>query len=62
MNPLGDIRLILCSASPRRRELLQGLGVPVELTSVDIDESPTPGTPVNDVAQDRRSQVGSLER
>ena len=45
MNPLGTIRLILCSASPRRRELLQGLGLEVELTAVDIDETPLAGTP-----------------
>lgn len=33
-------RLVLASASPRRRQLLQGLDLPVEITSVDIDETP----------------------
>jgi len=51
MTPLGEIRLILCSASPRRRELLQGLGLAVELTSVDIDETPEQGMPSNEVAE-----------
>ncbi len=35
--------LILASGSPRRRELLTGLGVPFEVRAVDIDESPMPG-------------------
>lgn len=51
-NPLGDTRLILCSASPRRRELLSGIGLPVELTSVQIDETPDPATPLIEVAEE----------
>lgn len=36
--------LVLASASPRRRELLQRLGiVPGTVTSADIDETPRPG-------------------
>lgn len=39
-------RLILASASPRRRELLAQLGVPFEVTAADIDETPRPGESV----------------
>jgi septum formation protein len=35
--------IVLASASPRRRELLQQLGVPHEVLTVDVDESPLPG-------------------
>ncbi len=38
--PIFPWRLLLASASPRRRQLLQGLDLPVEITSVDIDETP----------------------
>lgn len=41
--PLPPWRLILASASPRRRQLLQGLDLPVEITRVDVDETPPPG-------------------
>jgi len=44
-------RLILASASPRRRQLLQGLDLPVEITSVEVDETPPPGMPNADVAE-----------
>ncbi len=44
-------RLVLASASPRRRQLLQGLDLPVEITSVDIDETPPPGMPDAEVAE-----------
>lgn len=36
-------RLLLASASPRRRELLAQIGVPHEVLAVDIDESALPG-------------------
>ena len=36
-------RLLLASASPRRRELLQLLGLPFEVTQADVDETPTEG-------------------
>ena len=36
-------RLILASGSPRRRELLAGLGVDFEVRPVDLDESVGPG-------------------
>ncbi|MFP4261725.1 MAG: Maf family protein [Halomonas sp.] len=35
--------LCLASASPRRRELLASIGVPVTVRPVDIDETPRPG-------------------
>ena len=36
-------RLVLASGSPRRRELLAGLGIEAQVRPVDIDESPLPG-------------------
>jgi septum formation protein len=36
-------RLVLASGSPRRRELLGLLGVPFDVVSPDVDESPFPG-------------------
>jgi septum formation protein len=44
-------RLILASASPRRRQLLQGLDLPVEITQVEVDETPPEGLPVTEVAE-----------
>lgn len=38
----GLPRLILASASPRRRDLLTGLGVAFTVRPVDIDETPRP--------------------
>lgn len=35
--------LVLASGSPRRRELLEGLGVRFQVRPVDLDESPRPG-------------------
>lgn len=35
--------IVLASASPRRRELLQQLGVPHEVRAVDVDEAALPG-------------------
>jgi septum formation protein len=42
--------LILASASPRRRELLAGLGLCLTVEPVDIDESTREGEPVRDYA------------
>ncbi len=36
-------KLILASASPRRRELLAQIGIPCRVLPVDLDESPLPG-------------------
>jgi septum formation protein len=38
-------RLILASASPRRRDLLAALGVAFEVRPVEVDESPRDGEP-----------------
>lgn len=46
-----NCRLVLASASPRRRQLLQGLDFPVEITSVDVDETPPAGMPDDEVAE-----------
>lgn len=40
--PVGSPQLLLASASPRRRRLLAWLGAPFEVTSVDVDETPSP--------------------
>ncbi|GAC1342321.1 MAG: Maf-like protein [Myxococcales bacterium] len=44
-------RLLLCSASPRRRELLGGLGLRFEVLSPDVDESPRTGEPAAALAE-----------
>jgi septum formation protein len=49
--PLFPWRLVLASASPRRRQLLQGLDLPVEITRVDVDETPPTGLPPDEVAE-----------
>jgi septum formation protein len=41
--PVGQTRLVLASASPRRRELLGQLGITFEVSAADIDETPRPG-------------------
>jgi septum formation protein len=38
----ADLRLLLASASPRRRVLIGLLGLPVAATAADVDESPRP--------------------
>ena len=43
--------IVLASASPRRRELLQQLGVRFELISADIDETPLASEPPADYVQ-----------
>ena len=48
MNPTPD--LILASASPRRRELLESLGLCLAFEPVDIDEATREGEPVRDYA------------
>lgn len=48
MNRIPD--LILASASPRRRELLEGLGLCLAIEPVDIDESTRNGEPVREYA------------
>lgn len=47
MNPTSELpkslpRVVLASASPRRRELLGALGLDVEIRPADLDETPRP--------------------
>jgi len=42
---LSAPRLVLASASPRRRELLASLGVAFDIVPANIDETPRPGEP-----------------
>ena len=60
----GDgLRLVLASGSPRRRELLEGLGVEFAIRAADIDESPQPGESperyVERLARDKAKAVGT---
>lgn len=43
-------RIILASASPRRADLLAGLGLAYDIAPVDLDESPLPAEPPADLA------------
>lgn len=43
--------LILASASPRRRELLDQIGIRYRVQTADIDESPLPGEPADALVQ-----------
>ncbi len=45
------MRLVLASTSPYRRELLARLGVPFDVATPDVDESPLPGEKPDDTAQ-----------
>jgi septum formation protein len=60
------MRLILASASPRRRELLARLGLPFEVRPSGIDESLTPGIPApalaTTLAQAKARDVAARER
>jgi septum formation protein len=42
---MGPIRLVLASASPRRRALLTRLGIPFHVDAADVDETPGPAEP-----------------
>ena len=44
-------RLVLASASPRRRDLLAAVGVDVAVVPADIDESPKPGEAPEELVQ-----------
>jgi septum formation protein len=41
--PPRPVDLVLASASPRRREMLERLGMTLQLLPVDLDETPLPG-------------------
>ena len=45
------MKLVLCSASPRRRELLEGVGVSFSVAPAHIDERQNPGESPRDYAQ-----------
>lgn len=75
MNPAGSVegdtdlpsapppRLVLASASPRRRELLALLGVPFEVVPADIDEArdaPSPSALVELLALEKARAVQAL--
>lgn len=47
----ASAQIILASASPRRRELLEQVGVRVIVQAVDIDESRKPDEPVKEYVQ-----------
>lgn len=49
--PLSPLRLILASSSPRRRHLLHGLDLPVEITRVEVNESFPASLPKEEVAE-----------
>jgi len=51
--------LILASGSPRRRVLLGELGVPFEVRPADVDETPLPGEPAEELV--RRLAVAKAE-
>lgn len=50
-----SLPLLLASASPRRRELLERVGVPLEVRPADIDEAPRTG-------EDPRAYVARIAR
>lgn len=70
--PIQPPRLILASASPRRRELMALLGLPYAIVTSDFEEPPLPEHPVSlsalvtslargkAEAEARRSEAGSL--
>jgi septum formation protein len=55
--------LLLASASPRRRELLERVGIALEVRAADIDETPLVGEPPRDyVARIAREKVHAVAR
>jgi septum formation protein len=59
----SSVRIILASASPRRRELLALLGIPFAVHTADIDEAPLPGeTPAQTVARLARTKASVVGR
>jgi septum formation protein len=55
-------KLILASASPRRRELLQQLGADFRCLPADIDETPRPGEEPRDYVQRMASEKARAVR
>ena len=55
--------LLLASASPRRRELLERVGVPLEVRPADVDEAELPGeTPSAYVARVAHAKAQAVSR
>lgn len=55
--------LLLASASPRRRELLERVGVPLEVRAADVDETEAPGEkPSVYVARVARAKALAVQR
>lgn len=48
---MKDVSLILASKSPRRRQLIDLLGFPVEVVSIDVDEHIDETVPVERIAE-----------
>ena len=42
---MSKLHLVLASESPRRRQLLELLGLPFEIATSDVDETPRPDEP-----------------
>jgi septum formation protein len=60
MAPAADPDLVLASASPRRRELLERLGLSVRIIPADIDETPEAGELAGDYA--RRIAIAKCDK
>jgi septum formation protein len=60
-NPEEREPLVLASASPRRRDLLERVGVPIEVVPADVDESRRPSEPpiayARRVAQSKAEEI-----
>jgi septum formation protein len=61
MTPLSTRPIILASASPRRRQLLELIGLPFDVVAAEIDETPENGEDPNQfavrVARDKALEV-----
>lgn len=51
LDELKNYKIYLASKSPRRRELLSGMGIDYELISTDVEESYDPSLPPAEVVQ-----------
>ncbi len=59
---MDDMKLILASASPRRRELLELTGLPFQIDAPDVDESCTlpPGEAVKELSRRKALAAAAL--
>ena len=61
---MSELQLVLASASPRRQELLQQIGITPLIHPVDIDEAPQQGESVTDLVlrlAEEKARQGALE-